>query len=50
MLHKETYVWNKLLAERGKCTQAELMDVFEYSNRIRTEPNYGYDLKPITIK
>lgn len=50
MLKKETYVWNKILAERGKWTKAELTDALEYINRIRTEPKYGYNLKPITIK
>ena len=50
VLKKETYVWNKILAERGKWTKDELTDALEYINRIRTEPKYGYNLKPITIK
>ena len=49
-LQKETYVWNKILAERGKWTQAELNEALVYINRIRTEPKYGFNLKPITIK
>jgi Metallopeptidase toxin 4 len=49
-LQKETYVWNKILAKRGKWTNDELKESLEYINRIRTEPRYGYNLKPLTIK
>ena len=46
-LQKETYVWNKILLERGKWTHAELEDALRYINGIRVK---DYGLKPITIK
>jgi hypothetical protein len=50
ILEKEMYVWNKILAERGKWTQAELEDSLRYINDFRTDPIYGYNLNPIIIK
>ena len=46
-LQKETYVWNKILAERGKWTPAELEDALRYINRERKKAGIN---EPIIIK
>jgi hypothetical protein len=48
-LDKEMYVWNQILANRVRWTEAELEESLRYINRIRTEPKYGYSLEPIKI-
>ncbi|WP_282786479.1 zincin-like metallopeptidase toxin domain-containing protein [Flavobacterium croceum] len=49
-LQKETYVWKQIIENKGKWTKDELQDALDYINRIRTEPKYGYNLKPLKIK
>ena len=49
-LEKETFVWEQILANRGKWTKAELQDGLRYINDIRTNPKYGYNLEPLKIK
>lgn len=49
ILKKETYVWEQILAKRSKWTKAELKDALRYINDVRTNPKYGFNLKPIKI-
>ncbi len=49
-LQKETYVWEQILANKGKWTKAEIEDALWYVNDIRTNPKYGYNLEPLKVK
>jgi hypothetical protein len=41
------YVWQQILANRGKWTEKEFKESLRYINDIRTNPKYG--LKPLKI-
>jgi Metallopeptidase toxin 4 len=49
-LEKEMYVWKQIFSQRYKWTRQELQDALNYINRIRTEPEFGYNLEPLNIK
>jgi hypothetical protein len=49
-LEKEMYVWKQIFAQKERWTTAELRDALNYINKIRTQPEYGYNLEPLNIK
>ncbi len=49
-LEKEMYVWKEIISQRFRWTTAELEDALGYINRIRTSPEFGYNLEPLKVK